>query len=140
MKEIWRNFSKSQIQEGSSEFFQVPEPWRKLGIFLSFRNMKEYEEVWRNYEENMKEYEEIWRKCEEIWRKYENKDSPYVWAVKLRKILISSSYFGGRGVNSQFPSLGMPQRKDMKHVNKNNTNIIQWRNIMFKRILKLFWR
>ena len=32
-------------------------------------------------------------------KKYENKDSPYIWAVELGKILSSSSYFGGgRGV------------------------------------------
>ena len=40
MEEIWRNFSKSQGLGGSLEFFQYPEPWRKLEIFLSPRNMK----------------------------------------------------------------------------------------------------
>jgi len=33
-------------------FFEVSRSWRKLGIFLSPRNMKKYEG-------NMKEYEEI---------------------------------------------------------------------------------
>ena len=52
---------------GSLEFFQVPELWRKRGIFESPRNMKkyggnmkEYEEVRGKYEENMKKYEEMW--------------------------------------------------------------------------------
>ena len=40
-----RGFSNSQVLGGSLEFFQVPEPWRKLEIFLSPRNMKECEEV-----------------------------------------------------------------------------------------------
>ena len=79
--------------------------------------MKEYKEIWRNYEENegiMKDiimkkyegnmkkyerkYEEIWRKYEEICGKYENKDSPYIWAVGLGKILRSSFFRGGEGV------------------------------------------
>ena len=45
-------------------------------------------------------------------KKYENKESSYIWAVGLRRILSSSSYFGGGG-RSQFPDLGVPQRKDM---------------------------
>ena len=58
-EEIWRffanrlylkeeealNFSKSQGVGWSSEFFQVSELRRKLGIFLSPRNMKKYEGV-----------------------------------------------------------------------------------------------
>ena len=123
MKEIWRNFSKSQGLGGSLEFFQVLEPWRNLGIFLS--PMKEYEEVWRKYDGNMKElggkYEgimkDIWRNMKEIWwGKYESKDSPYIWALRLGKISSSSSDLGGGGGGLQFPGLGVPQRKDMKHI------------------------
>ena len=50
MKEIWRNFFKTQVLGGSLEFFLVPEPWRKLKIFPSPRNMKECEDIWRKYE------------------------------------------------------------------------------------------
>ena len=58
----------------------------------------------------MKKYVGNIKKCME-----NNKDSPYIWAVGLGKISSSSSYLGGRG--SQFPGLGVPQRKDiMKHV------------------------
>ena len=72
--------------------------------------MKEYEEVWRNYEGYKKKYEEM-------WRKYVNKDSPYIWAEAFGKISSSSSYSGARvgERGAQFPGLGVPQRKDMKH-------------------------
>ena len=59
---------------------------------------------------------ELWKIYEEISGKYENKDSPSIWAVGLGKIPSSSSYLEGWGVGSQFPDLGVPQRKDMKNV------------------------
>ena len=48
-------------------------------------------------------------------------DSPYIWVGGLGKISSSSSDLGVRGWGveeggSQFPGLGVPQRKDMKHV------------------------
>ena len=49
----------------------------------------------------------------------ENKDSPYIWAVGLRKIPSSLLYLWaslGDGAGSQFPGLDKPQKKDMKHV------------------------
>jgi len=60
MIEVWRNFSKSQVLGGNLEFFQVLEPWRKLKIFPSPRNMKKCEEVWRKYEG-------IWKNMKKIW-------------------------------------------------------------------------
>jgi len=68
MKEIWKNFSKSQVLGESLEFLQIPEPWRKLGIFLSPRNMKEYDKNMKTYEGIMKKYEAYMKK---IWRNYE---------------------------------------------------------------------
>jgi len=72
MKEIWRNFFKSQGLGGSLEFFQVSEPWGKLGIFLSPGNMKKYEKNMKKYEKNMKKYEgimkDIRRNIKEIWK------------------------------------------------------------------------
>ena len=68
MKEIWRNFSKSQDLGESLEFFLVPELWRKLAEF----QVQEYEEIWRNYEENMKK---IWprnmKEYEQNMKEYE---------------------------------------------------------------------
>ena len=76
MKEIWRNFPKSQVLReawnfsksqslgGSSEFFQVPGIWRSMKKIWR-RNMKD---IWRN----MKKYEgitkDIWGNMKEIWR------------------------------------------------------------------------
>ena len=106
MKEIWRSFSKSQVLGGGLEFFQVPEAWRKLGIFSSPRNMKEYEEVWSN----MKKYEEI---C----GKYEIRILPIYGPWDLEKFRAHRLISGrGGGGDSQFPGLGVPHRKDMKHV------------------------
>ena len=48
-------------------------------------------------------------------KKYvENKDSPYIWAVaELAPLSIGQARGGG---GSQFPGLGVPQKKDMKYV------------------------
>ena len=61
--------------------------------------------------------------------KYENKDSPYIWPVGLGKISSSSFDLGrGGGDGSQFPNLGVPQRKDMKHVNYKIIELVSAKN------------
>ena len=81
------------------KFFQVPGPRGKLGIFPSPRAFEKARNFYKSqkYEENMKEYEQDMTKYKEICGKYENKDSPYIWAVGLRKISSSSSYLEGGG-------------------------------------------
>ena len=65
--------------------------------------MKKYEGYYmKKYVGNMKKYMK------------NKKDSSYTWAVGLGKILSSSAT--ARGGDSQFLGLGVPQRKDMKHV------------------------
>jgi len=54
------------------------------------------------------------KKYEGICGKYENKDSPYIWAVGLGKILSSSSYFeAGRGMGwfAIFRFRGTPEKR-----------------------------
>ena len=53
---------RTYIEEAGSEFFQVLEPRRKLGIFPSPRNIKKCEEIRRIYEEKMKEIRRIYDK------------------------------------------------------------------------------
>ena len=64
--------------------------------------MEEYEQIWRNYEENEGIMKDIWRNMKDIWRNYDG---------NMKK------YEGGGEGDSQFPGLGVPQRKDIKHVN-----------------------
>jgi len=52
-----------------------------------------------------------------MWEIWKEGLSLHIWAAGLGKIPSSSSYLGeGEGDGSQFPGLGVPQRKDMEHV------------------------
>ena len=139
-EEIWKNYEESMDK--------YEEVWRK------------YEEIWRNYEENMKEYEEIWRNYEGYMNKYEGimKDLwNYMWEIwksglclymgrgTWKNFELNLLFRGEGGYGSQFPGLGVPQRKDMKHVNmKEYTEIRRkYEDNMKKKIwrnMKTIWR
>mgnify|MGYP006965841017 CR=1 FL=1 len=59
MMEIWRNFSKSQVLEGSLEFFQAPGIWRNVKKYEGNMNMKKYKENMKKHEGYVKKYEGI---------------------------------------------------------------------------------
>ena len=122
MKKIWRNMKYEGMFELSPYIRAGPRG--KLGIFLSPRNMKTFmKKIWRkyrNYEGYMKKYKGNMKYMGKMKKYTENKDFPYISAVGLGKIPSSSRYLWARrgwgGGGSQFPDLGVPQRKDMTHV------------------------
>ena len=98
---LWRNMKKyvGSLEFGNmKKFFQVPEIWRNV----------------KKYEGNMKKYVGTMKK--------------YVGNMKIRTLPIYGQWdlekfqdhylISGEGGGLQFPGLGVPQRKDMKHVKK----------------------
>ena len=81
--------------------------------------MKKYEGIWRNYEGYMKKYEGnnegIMKKYKEINKKI--RTLPIYGPWDLKKFWAHPLISGWGGGGSQLPGLGVPQRKDMKHVN-----------------------
>jgi len=67
-------------------------------------------------------------------KKYEGDKKKYMGNMKIRPLLIYGTwdlerfrdhpFFSGVGGGSQFPGLGVPQRKDMKHVKRIQQNLI----------------
>ena len=113
-EEIWRNYKENK--------------WRKYMKKIWKKYEGTMKKIWRNMKELWRIYEVIWRNYEGYMKKYEGNLKNYVGNMKIRTLpigrgtwknfkLILWSREGLGGGDSQFSSLGVPQRKDMKHVN-----------------------
>jgi len=90
--------------DGSSEFL-VAGRETEVQVNLGINRLQTFPHI------DVPKPQEIWRKYVENIKKYmKNKDSPYIWAMGIGKILSSSPYqLAGRGGDgSQFPGLGVP--------------------------------
>ena len=118
-------FPESQGLGRSSEFFQVPEPimYRRRD-----RNFQVPVEAYRGVRPNSSVPVEAYRgarnssKSQNLGRSLEFFQVPRTFFRKAIFPNVASSE-GRGGVGSQYPGLGVPQRKDLKHVKLEKINI-----------------